>query len=229
MIQFENVTVVAGDFRLERISFEVPRGAYAVLVGRTGVGKTTLMEALCGLRQVESGVIRIGGRDVTAAPPRARGVGYVPQDVALFDHMPVRENVAFALRARGAAESACQSRVAALTDLLGIAHLANRKIAGLSGGERQRVALARALAAGPSVLALDEPLAALDEATRDQMCEVLRAAHAASGATVLQITHSTAEAERLGSLRLRLTVETGVAVDELPAAGSSNVSVMEGG
>ncbi|MCA9244291.1 MAG: ATP-binding cassette domain-containing protein [Phycisphaerales bacterium] len=207
MIEFDRVTIASGSFRLTDITFVVPGGAYAALVGRTGVGKTTLVEALCGLRAVESGTIRIDGRDVTRLPPAARGVGYVPQDVALFEHLRVCDNIGFALALRGATRAENRARVSELAELMHIEALLDRRVGGLSGGERQRVALARALAGRPSVLALDEPLSALDEATREQMCDALLDAHRVSGATVLHITHSLSEAERLAGRVFRLTAD----------------------
>ena len=95
-IRFDNLSWRAGSFRLEKVSFTVPMGSYAVLMGRTGCGKTTLLEILCGLRQPSGGRVFIGERDVTDLPPGERGIGYVPQDGAMFPTMTVREQIGFA-------------------------------------------------------------------------------------------------------------------------------------
>src|SRR5271155_4308977 len=98
MIHLDSIAWQAGTFRLENISLHIPTGRYAALMGRTGCGKTTLVEILCGLRRPVSGRVLIDGRDVTREPPAARGVGYVPQDSAMFPTMTVREHLGFALR-----------------------------------------------------------------------------------------------------------------------------------
>lgn len=200
MIRFEGIHHTAGAFRLADVSFTVPAASYAVLMGRTGSGKTTLVELLCGLRHPSRGRIWIGNRDVTALEPGKRGIGYVPQDGALFPTMRVHEQIGFALkiRARPAAEIA--ARVDELASQLGIAHLLDRLPGGLSGGERQRVALARALAARPSVLLFDEPLSALDEDTRDEIAALLKQTRRASGVTALHVTHSRREAAQVADL-----------------------------
>ena len=158
MIRVENLRVQAGTFSLDSISFEVATGQYAVLMGRTGAGKTTLMESICGLRRVACGRIWLLDRDVTRLKPAERGIGFVPQDGALFETMAVHQQLGFALTVRRRTRREIDRRVGELADLLGIKHLLCRKSAGLSGGERQRVALGRALAAHPGVLCLDEPL-----------------------------------------------------------------------
>jgi molybdate/tungstate transport system ATP-binding protein len=204
MICVDQLTVRAGTFALQGVSFEVPSGQYAVLMGRTGTGKTTLLEALCGLKPAEKGMIRLNGREVTHLKPAERGIGYVPQDRALFQTMTVREHLAFALQVRNAEHRAIQQRVDELAQLLGLGHLLNRKPQGLSGGEGQRVALGRALAAQPEILCLDEPLSALDDETRLEMYGLLKNVRLNTGVTILHVTHNLAEAEELADRILRL-------------------------
>ena len=204
MIRLENVSTRQGVFHLDAATFEVPTGRYGVLMGPTGCGKTSLLEAVAGLRPIAGGRITLGDRDVTSLPPGERGVGYVPQDTALFRTMSVYNHLAFALNLRGEARSSVQIRVAELADWLGIAHLLKRRPAGLSGGEAQRVALGRALAFRPKYLLLDEPLSALDETTRGSMVEILDRLRKAGEVTVLHVTHSRTEAERLADVRFRL-------------------------
>ncbi len=197
MISVDQLTVRVGGFALENISFAVPPGQYAVLMGRTGAGKTTLLEALCGLKVVASGTIRLNGRDVARLKPAERGIGYVPQDRALFQTMTVREHLAFALVIRKAKEDVICARIAQLSRLLGIEHLLQRKPHGLSGGEAQRVALGRALSAQPGILCLDEPLNALDDETRRDMYALLKNVQQWTGVTILHVTHNLDEAEQL--------------------------------
>ena len=204
MIRLENITWHAPAFRLEDVSFSVPAEKYAVLMGKTGTGKTTLLEIICGLRRPESGRVRLGERDVTGEAPGARGLGYVPQDGALFPTMTVRRQIGFGLRMKGTPPQKIAEVVGQLAGEVGIAHLLERKPAGLSGGEKQRVALARALALQPKVLLLDEPLASVDEDTQDGLIELLKRTQREHRITVLHVTHSRHEAEQLAEVRLRL-------------------------
>ncbi|MCP3920439.1 MAG: ATP-binding cassette domain-containing protein [bacterium] len=203
-IQARGLTLRAGDFRLAGIDFEIDAGEYVVLMGRTGSGKTCLLEALCGLLPLEGGSIAIDGRDVTDASPGERGIGYVPQDGALFHSMTVAENLGFALFVQGRAAAERTARAGELAALLGIESLLERRPQHLSGGERQRVALGRALAAEPRVLCLDEPLSAVDEEARDALCTLLADVRERTGVSVLHVTHSRVEAERLGDRVLQL-------------------------
>lgn len=197
MIHVDNITVRAGGFALENISLTVPEGGYGALMGRTGTGKTTLLEAMIGLKPVEAGSIVLAGCDVTFEPPAARGIGYVPQDGALFTTMTVSEHLSFALDIRRVSKQEITTRVEEMAELLGITHLLMRRPFGLSGGERQRVALGRALSFSPEILLLDEPLSAVDEETRSEMYDLLRRVQAESGVTALHITHNPTEAHDL--------------------------------
>lgn len=204
MITVERLTISAGKFALRDLSFELPAGSYAVLMGRTGSGKTTLLEAICGLRRVEGGRICLGAEDVTDWPPAQRHIGLVPQDAALFPHLKVREQIGFSLAVRRQPAAVIRQRVEEVAGWLGITPLLERSVAGLSGGEIQRIALGRALAFQPRVLCLDEPLGALDEETRDAMCKLLEEIQTRTGVTVLHITHSRAEADRLADCVLQV-------------------------
>lgn len=197
MIEVRELLVAAGPSTIGPVTLRVPSGGYAALMGRTGVGKTSVLKAVAGLRRVVGGAVVLGGRDVTGLKPASRGVGYVPQDLALFSTMTVREQLAFGPRIRGWPEARVTERVAGLSELLGIGHLLGRKPSGLSGGEAQRTALGRALAAGPAILLLDEPLSALDDQTRGEMYDLLRAVRRQTGVTTLHVTHNADEASRL--------------------------------
>src|SRR6266545_5029015 len=213
MIAVENLTVRAGAFTLEGVSFALAASQYGVLMGKTGSGKTTLLEAVCGLKPVLHGTIILTDRDVTHLKPAERGVGYVPQDRALFPTMTVWDHLAFALAIRKRPDEEIARRVGDLADLLGLGRLLDRKPHGLSGGEAQRVALGRALSFRPRVLLLDEPLSALDEETREEMCGLLRSVREHTGVTTLHITHNSSEAARLAD---RLFLLRNGQIDEAP-------------
>ncbi len=204
MITVADIRISAGAFSLDGVSFVIPAGECGVLMGRTGSGKTTILECVIGLRTVASGRVLIGDQDVTNLNPAVRGIGYVPQDGALFSKMSVRDHLAFALVIRKAKKAAIADRVEELADLLGISHLLDRSPAGLSGGEGQRVALGRALSFRPKALCLDEPLSALDAETREQMCDLLETVRQQTNVTMLYVTHNPAEAERLADRVFRL-------------------------
>jgi ABC-type sugar transport system ATPase subunit len=197
MIQLENISARCGDFSLSNVSLTVEAGRYGALMGRTGCGKTTVLEAIAGLKPITSGRIILGGRDVTNVRPAMRGIGYVPQDGALFPSMSVREHLAFALKIRREKQAAIRGRVAELAQLLGIEPILERSPLGLSGGERQRVALGRALSFRPEILLLDEPLSAVDEDTREEMYELLCRVQNETRVTALHVTHNSAEARVL--------------------------------
>lgn len=216
MIELAGVGVVSGGFSLAGVSFHVPRGAYAVLMGRTGSGKTTILEAICGLKRVVAGEIRLAGENVTRLKAAERGIGFVPQDGALFRSMSVREHLEFALEIRGWTRAQRDARVAELAAMVGVEQLLARGVVGLSGGETQRVALGRALSFRPAILCLDEPLSALDDESRQEMIELLKRIQRETGVTALHVTHNRGEAERLADVWLRL--EDGAVRDASPRA-----------
>jgi len=204
VIILDHISIAQGNFRMRNICMEVPRGAYAVLMGSTGSGKTTLLEVICGLRRPDGGRLILNGSDVTNATPASRDVGYVPQEGALFKTMTVFEQLAFALVVRREKSAAIEARVMELAQLLGVEHLLDRFPAGLSGGECQRVALGRALSFRPGILLLDEPLCSLDDDTRTQIVALLKRVQEHTGVTALHVTHNKAEAEQLGTMGLRI-------------------------
>ncbi len=189
---------------LTDVTLTVPQSQYAVLMGKSGGGKTTILESIAGLRKPQAGTIVLANRDVTHLRPAARHVGYVPQDGVLFSTMTVRDNIGFALAVRGDASADIAKRVGELAEWLEVAHLLDRSPYFLSGGEKQRVALGRALASRPPVLLLDEPLAALDDDTRDHLVSVLARVRDTREVTVLHVTHNRTEAERLADVVFHL-------------------------
>ena len=204
VIRIEELHLAVGEFRLGPVSFDVPTGKYALLMGKTGSGKTSLLEAIAGLKPVSRGRIVLGDLDVTALKPAERNIGYVPQDGALFIGMRIRDQIGFALRVRRVDRATISKRVEELAALLDIGHLLDRTAHGLSGGERQRVALGRALAFKPTTLCLDEPLSAVDQATHSQIVALLRRVNRETGVTCLHVTHNLHEAEALADVRLEI-------------------------
>ena len=204
MIELQNVSWKVDEFSLTGVNCRVSEGDYAVLMGPTGCGKTTVIEIICGLRKPAGGKVIVAGEDVTRSLPGDRQIGYVPQDGALFPTMTVSEQIGFGLEVRREKKNRIGEVVSRLAGELGIEHLLERKVHGLSGGERQRVALGRALAVEPRVLLLDEPISALDEDMRDDMMALLKRIQQEHAITVLHVTHSSREAEQLADCVLRM-------------------------
>jgi len=206
-VAFEGVTVAyKGDTVLADFTLTVRPGEIMAVIGPSGSGKTTALRAIAGFVRPVSGRLFAGGRDVTDLPPRARGIGMVVQNYALFPHMRVAENVAFGLRARRAAEDKVRAEVASALAMVGMSSFAARYPRELSGGQQQRVAIARALAIRPELLLLDEPLSALDAQIRQSMVEELARLHRTLPTlTVLYVTHDQTEAltlaDRIAILR----------------------------
>lgn len=209
MIAVSDLSVIAGRFRLGPVSFTIAAGAHAVIMGPSGAGKTTVLESICGLRRTESGRVVIAGRDVTELPPGERGIGFVPQDGALFPHLSVRENAAFALKVRQQSPAAIATRVSELAMQFGLTNLLDRRVTDLSGGEKQRVALARAVAARPAVLLLDEPFSALDVPGRETLRQHLQFLREDEGLTILHVTHDPADADALATQLIVLETHPG--------------------
>jgi len=189
-VQVRGVSLRLGDFAVHDADLDVSKGVYFVLLGPTGAGKTVLLECIAGLHHPEKGDIYVDGEHINETPPELRGLGYLPQDYALFPHLTVGENIGFGMRLRRKPRAEVERRVKELAALLGITHLLRRTPTTLSGGEQQRTALARALAIEPKVLLLDEPLSALDEQTREGLCVELRRVHEELGTTTLHVSHN---------------------------------------
>ena len=181
------------------LDFEIEAGDFLAILGPSGCGKTTLLRMIGGFETPTSGSIEIEGRDVTRLGPEKRPTNMVFQGYGLFPHMNVRQNVAYGLRLRGVARDEIATQVTEVLRLVHLEDFAERPVAKLSGGQQQRVALARALVMRPSVLLLDEPLAALDLKLRKAMQDELRRLHRIVGGTFVFVTHDQGEALALAN------------------------------
>jgi len=179
---------------LRDVSFDVASSEIVCLLGPSGCGKTTLLNIIAGLEQPESGQVLVEGQDMAGAPVHRRGFGLMFQDLALFPHKNVRDNVAFGLRMANLAPPAIDVRVSEALELVGLAGFERRDVNQLSGGEQQRVALARSLAPRPRLLMLDEPLSSLDRALRERLMNELRDILTRVGQTAIYVTHDQQEA-----------------------------------
>jgi len=198
---------------VNRLSLEIANGEFFVLIGPSGSGKSTVLRMIAGLNEVDEGRVILHGRDVTLATPQQRGVGFVFQHYALFQHMSVADNIEFALRVRTVPADQRQKRRDELLELVGLAGLGGRLPNQLSGGQQQRVALARALAHKPEVLLLDEPFGALDAKIRVELRRALRQIQTELGITTIFVTHDQEEAfelaDRLGVMNFGRLLEVG--------------------
>lgn len=194
MLQVDSITASAGSFRLRDLSLSIETGACHVVLGPSGSGKSMLLRTILGIERVESGSIRVDGADCTAVPLERREFGYLPQDLGLFPHMTVLENLRYSARVRRMPAAQVQPLLDRLVTATGLGSLLSRFPATLSGGERQRVGLVRALVSRPRLVLLDEPFNALNESLRRELWWLLRALQQEFKLTLLLATHDLAEA-----------------------------------
>ncbi|HEY2778496.1 MAG TPA: ABC transporter ATP-binding protein [Gaiellaceae bacterium] len=197
---------------VDDLSLEIPAGTFCVLVGPSGGGKTTALKMVNRLIPFDSGEIRIDGRNIEQLPltELRRGIGYVIQQIGLFPHMAIGENIATVPRLLGWDKKRQRDRSVELLELVGLdASDASRYPSQLSGGQRQRVGLARALAADPPLLLMDEPFGALDPITRHRLQTELRRLHRDVGKSIIFVTHDIDEAIQMGD-RIAILREGGV-------------------
>ena len=190
---FPDGTVAVND-----VDLEIDEGEFVVFVGPSGCGKTTLLRLISGLETISSGQIHFDGKVINEVSPRERNMAMVFQNYALYPHMTVRQNIAFALRVRKFRQSEIDERVNEAARILDLGQLLDRKPKQLSGGQRQRVAMGRAIVRHPGAFLLDEPLSNLDAKLRVQLRAELRRLHARLGVTTIHVTHDQVEAMTLG-------------------------------
>ncbi len=203
MIKIEELTILLGNFQLKDFRIEIAEGEFHFLLGPTGSGKTLILESIIGLHKPKRGKIWIAEKEVQTLPPERREISYVPQDLALFPHLSVKENILYGIRAKNHSPKTYEEYVRSLIQVMKVEHLLERYPVHLSGGEKKRVALLRALGPKPKLLLLDEPLSALDPAIKFEIQQLLKTLHTSFRPTVLCVSHDFEEAYLLGD---KLTV-----------------------
>lgn len=194
-LELRDITYSYGDtLAVDRVSLSVGEGEFVSILGPSGCGKTTLLRILAGLSRPMSGTVVLDNRDITKLPPEKRALGMVFQDLALFPHLSVLDNVTFSLSVAGVTRTEQIERASRSLHMVGLAGYENRAIGQLSGGQRQRVALARSLVSEPEVLLLDEPLGALDAGIRRDMQLELKELQRRLNITFVFVTHDQDEA-----------------------------------
>ncbi len=195
MLEVKDLSVKKGDFVLDSLSFKVEKNAYFVILGKTGSGKTMLLESIAGLLSNIKGDICLDGREITYMPPEKRDFGFVYQDFMLFPNMSVKENIIYSSRYKNIKDK--ENLLDDLGQFLHIKDLFHRDIVHLSGGEKQRVAIARAIYSRPKLLLLDEPLSAIDPTLRSSIMKLLKDITKRYDTTILHVTHNFKEASFL--------------------------------
>jgi len=217
MLKLTDINRRLGDFALKDINLEVSEGQYYVLLGRSGSGKTQLLELIAGLEHPDSGTIVLDNMDITRQRIQHRKIGIVFQDYAVFPHMTVFGNIAYPLKAGKVERKSIAEKVEKAAIAMNIQHLLERNTEKLSGGELQRVALARTLITSPRLLLLDEPLSSLDTSLKDDLKRLLRNLNK-EGQTIIHVTHDYADAislaKRVGVIHNGRIIQEG-SVDEV--------------
>ena len=198
MIRIEGLTILFDSFKIMDLNIKIEEGDFHFLLGPTGSGKTLILESIIGLHKPKQGRIWIGEKEVQDLPPERREISYVPQDLALFPHLKVKENILFGIRARNLDLKIYEEYIDALVEVMRIGHLLERFPSNLSGGEKKRVALLRALAPKPKLLLLDEPLSGLDPSIKTEIQHLFKILHSSFHPTTLCVTHDFEEAYFLG-------------------------------
>ena len=188
----------SGFVAVNDLDLDVADGEFVVLVGPSGCGKSTTLRMIAGLESITFGRLSIGGRVVNALPPKERDIAMVFQGYALYPHMTVFENMAFALKLRKRSREEIAASVGRAAELLGLTDVLGRRPRQLSGGQRQRVAIGRAIVREPQVFLFDEPLSNLDAQLRSEMRREIAALHRSLRATTIYVTHDQVEAMTLG-------------------------------
>jgi ABC-type sugar transport system ATPase subunit len=202
-LRVQGIRKSVGDFVLEA-NFSIQSGERAVLTGKSGSGKTTLLRILAGLESFEDGRISLGDQDVTHFTPQKREIGFVFQDLALFQHMNIMENITFGLRMRGIRRKEREQEGVVWLDRVGLKSRLHVPIHKLSGGEKQRVAFVRALIWKPQLLLLDEPFSALDIEMRSTLRSLLVELHQFWPVPMILVTHDEVDADTIATSRLKI-------------------------
>jgi len=198
MIKIEGLTILLKSFGLFNLDIEIEDGDFHFLLGPTGSGKTLILESIIGLHRPKGGKIWINGKEVQRLSPEEREISYVPQDLALFPHLNVLENILYGIKVKKLPLREFEDYIGALIKVTRIENLLSRFPTNLSGGEKKRVALLRALAPKPKLLLLDEPLTGLDPSIKLEILQLLKTLHQSFHPTILCVTHDFEDAYLLG-------------------------------
>jgi len=198
MLILKNISKKLGNFQIDDIDMKISEGTYYVLLGRSGSGKTQLLELIAGLNSPDKGEIWLDGENITKKKLQIRNIGLVFQDYAIFPNMTVSGNIAYSMSSGKVKKSHLKEKVIKIAEELNISHLLERDIHHLSGGELQRVALARTLITSPRLLLLDEPMASIDASLKDDIKRLFRQLNK-QGLTIIHVTHDYREAVSLAS------------------------------
>jgi molybdopterin-binding protein len=198
MLSLKDISIKLGEFQLKNLNLELEKGDYYVLLGKSGVGKTVLLEIIAGLISPDSGQVFLNKKDITQEKIQNRKVGIVFQNYSVFPHLTVKQNIAYPLKGKNLNSQQKEETIKKYAELTNISYILNRGTRNLSGGELQRVALARMLVSKPDCLLLDEPLAALDVQLKGGLRNLLRQINQ-SGVTILHVTHDYEEAIALAN------------------------------
>lgn len=193
-ILIKDFTAKRGNFLLESVNLKINENEVLAILGKTGSGKTVLLEAIAGMFRGNKGEILYDGVNVYRIRPGQRKLGLVYQDQALFPHLTVYENIVYGMKMHKVAKDIRDQETISISKKLGISHLLDRYPQTLSGGERQRVALARAIVLKPKLLLLDEPFSALDPSTKEQLYKLFKEIHKHYKCTIIFVTHDFHEA-----------------------------------
>ena len=198
MLILKNISKKLGEFHLRGIDLNISEGTYYVLLGRSGSGKTQLLELIAGLNRPDSGEIWLNNENITKKKIQSRNIGLVFQDYAIFPNMTVSGNIAYSISSGKMDKNLIKQKVNNVAEELNISHLLDRDTNNLSGGELQRVALARTLITSPRLLLLDEPMASIDASLKDDIKRLLRRLNK-QGLTIIHVTHDYREALSLAT------------------------------
>lgn len=197
MLRIENLNCITNNFALTNINLLVKESECHIIMGRSGSGKTTLLEAIIGIKKIRSGKIYLKEVDITNLPLHKRNIAYVPQDLALFPHMNVLDNIYYGARISNNIDN---KLIKHIINTMGLEKILNNSVYETSGGERKRIALARALAIKPGLILLDEPLVNLDNAIAEELQFFIKKIQQEFNLTILYVTHNFDEAFFMGDV-----------------------------
>lgn len=195
LLELSDLSLRRGNFCLDQVSLQVLSEEIFAIIGKSGAGKTMLLESIAGFHRIESGKILFKGKDMSLLPLHKRKVGYLYQEYCLFPHMNARENISYGLRWKKITKKEQQKRIEEIAQELEIEYILEQYPGTLSGGEQQRVALARALVTEPELLLLDEPFSALDLVTKQKMYGLVKNIHEKHHCAIIFVTHDFQEAQ----------------------------------